>query len=163
MNKTFKQKVIYGLTIGCITLALGGIALANEQQAPPRCEKGNMFQPGQHDRSQHISDNLKKLVEQNTIDQVQADQILAFFKEKGEQRKAEFEKMKDMTSEERTAYMDQHKDQRPDIVADLQANANLTEDQAKAVAAVIHPHHGHHGHGPGPQGTPDGNCNMPTR
>ena len=141
MVTTIKQRVVYGLVIGCITLALGGIAFAGNEQAKPDkapCERGmHQMRP---DFSQHVNDKLKTLVENNTISQAQADQIAAFLKTRAEERRAEFEKMKGMTPEERKAYREEHRAQRPDMIAGLEENAGLTEEQAKAVAEAIRPH-----------------------
>lgn len=140
MMKNWKQKIVYGLVIGCTALALGGIALANEEQVPPPGGPGRpCMEPPRMNMEQHVGDKLSNLVKTDKITQAQADQILAFFKAKGEERKAAFEKMQNMTPEERQAYWKEHKGQRPDMIAELKATANLTDDQAKLVAEELRP------------------------
>lgn len=138
--KNWKQKIVYGLVIGCAALALGGIALANEEKVTPPGGPGRpcMEQPRMN-IEQHIGDKLSNLVKTDKISQAQADQILAFFKAKGEERKAVREKMQNMTPEERQAYREEHKGQRLDMIADLKAAANLTDEQAKLVAEELRP------------------------
>jgi len=92
--------------------------------------------------SQHTVDKLGELVVQGSISQEQSDKILAFFKEKQVQRKADFEKMRNMNSDERKAYFEQNHNTRPDLAAELAAAADLSAEQAKVVAEALRPEHG---------------------
>ena len=80
---------------------------------------------------------LPKLVKKKTITQDQADQIIAFFKEKDEQQKIETEKIKNMNRYERDRYFKDHQKERPDIIKDLMETVGLTKKQAKAVKGVL--------------------------
>ena len=89
-----------------------------------------------------ITGKLGELVSQGNITQEQSDKLLAFFKEKYAQRQAEFEKMKTMTEDERKAYFAQKRNGRPDFAAELTTAGDLTDAQAKLVAAALRPEHG---------------------
>lgn len=92
------------------------------------------------DMIQHVTKSLADLVDNGTITPEQSDKILAFFKEKDDRIKADCEKTKDMSPEERKAYFDQRRPKdRPDIVKDLMNCAGLSEDQAKKVADALRP------------------------
>lgn len=140
MTKTWKRKMVYGLVIGCTTLALGGIAFADSEAPSPG---GPMGMPSRehHEKmmKQHMGDELKELVNQGKITQAQAEQVLAFFNLKDQERKADFDKMKNMSPEERHAFIEQHRPQHHDMANDLQANAGLSAEQAQAVAEALRP------------------------
>ncbi|VBB05006.1 Hypothetical protein LUCI_0212 [Lucifera butyrica] len=91
---------------------------------------------------QRIGEDLAKLVKTGTITQDQADKVLSFFREKESQRRAEMEKVRSMSPEERQAYFQQHGERRPDFIGELKKAADLSDTQAKAVADALQPHHG---------------------
>jgi len=91
---------------------------------------------------QHMADKLSQLVDQSSITQEQSNKILAFFKEKQVQRKADFEKTRNMNPDERKAYFEQNRNTRPDLAAELTAAADLSAEQAKVVAEALRPEHG---------------------
>lgn len=101
----------------------------------------------QHPRmnAEQLAQKLNKLVSDGIITEAQSNSTLSFMKDKAEQRRAEMDKIHQMSPEERQAYFDEHTKKRPDIVNDLKAAAGLSDEQAKAVLAAIHPKHGHHG------------------
>ena len=87
----------------------------------------------------NIEANIKKLINDNVITQVQADKVLAFLKDKSKDAQANRDKMRTMTSEERQAFMDQKRKDAADTLRELAKQANLTEAQAKAVANALRP------------------------
>ncbi|CUH95041.1 hypothetical protein P22_1110 [Propionispora sp. 2/2-37] len=108
-----------------------------ETLRPPR-----PFPP--QERLQQIDTTLAQLVQQGTITQEQADELVQFFKEKAAEHKAEFEKTRDMTPEERQAFLKGKMPQQPDFINDLKNAAGLSDKQVRAVAAALHPPHGPH-------------------
>jgi hypothetical protein len=149
MKIKLAKKVVSGLVIGCLSLSFGTLALAHDRQdgPPPR---GDFALPA--DREHHLSSKLDKLVSDNLITQDQADKLLNFFKQKDSQReaerKADMDKMKDMSPDERHAYLEQKFSQHPDFITELKSIADLSDEQAKNVADAIRPPHGPRPGGP---------------
>jgi hypothetical protein len=146
MRTNLVKKICCGLTIGCLFLSLGGLALANNASdsdnvihrpdSPPQADMPN---PGHME--QHIKKSLEKLVNEGTITKDQADKVIQFFKEKDSQRKAEMDKVKDMSPEDRETYLKQKFNNRPDFINELQSATDLSEEQAKIVADALRPPH----------------------
>ncbi len=106
--------------------------------------------PHFHLNMEQINSDLSGLVEKGAISQEQADKVMNFFKEKEVQHKADFEKMKAMSPQERNDSFSQHRDNHPDLIKDLMASTGLSAEQAKAVAGVVRPPHGPNPEGPCP-------------
>jgi hypothetical protein len=154
MKIKFAKKVVSGLVIGCLSLSLGTLALAHDRQEgpPPRDDFAiPSDMPNPADMEHHISSRLDKLVSESLITRDQADKILNFFQQKDSQRKADMEKMKDMSPDERHAYLEQQFSHHPDFITELKGIADLSNEQAKGVADAIRPPHGPRPGGPGCQ------------
>lgn len=145
MKKQLTNKIAAGVAAGCILLSLAGLALANDSKGdlPPRQGK-----PAMHHRmanpacmEQHLSNSLTKLVAQGTITKDQSDKALSFFKEKAAQRQAAMEKTKDMSPDERRAYMQEHFKNRSNMRDELKKAAGFSDEQAKAVTEALRPQH----------------------
>lgn len=104
--------------------------------------------PNPGDMRQHVNKVLDKLVNQGTLTRDQADKVLYFFKEKDKERKNDMEVMKDMTPEDREAYLHEKFNKRPDFIKELQNAADLSDEQAKTVADAIRPPHRPNPNGP---------------
>jgi hypothetical protein len=99
-------------------------------------------------RQQDLDANLIKLVTDKTITQDQSDKIKnALVKDEAE-KKANFEKTKAMTDEERKTYMDNNKATHINPLKSLVDNGTITQAQADKVGPGSHGEHGKHG-GPG--------------
>lgn len=98
--------------------------------------------PNHKEMITHIQTTLNRLAAEGTISTAQANQLFAFFEEKAKEHQTEFEEAKKMTPEERHAYLESRKGAPPDILADLEAAANLSKEQAQAVAEMVRPPHG---------------------
>lgn len=137
------KRTICKLLIGCFCLSVGTVVLADEPDKPPMPKCG-VFAP--HERpdpaaiERHISERLQKLVDDQIITKEQSTKLLAFFKEKAAERKADMEKMKEMSPEERDAYL-KEKFKHPDMVTELQNAGGLSSNQANAVDAALRPPH----------------------
>ncbi|MBP2653939.1 MAG: hypothetical protein H6Q73_1508 [Firmicutes bacterium] len=138
MLNTKLKRLTGGLVAGCLVLSLSGYALAQSNcQAPPPPASENLQPPP--DCRPPIENNLKKLVNDRIITQAQADKVLAFFNEKAKKRQANCDKMKNMTPEERQAFMDKNRKAPEDLIRDLAKKANLTKEQAQTVADALRP------------------------
>lgn len=84
---------------------------------------------------------LDKLVEEGLITQDKADAITAYLKEKTDELKAQMEELRNMTQEERKAYMESKKEtaptERQDFLAQLVEKGLLTQAEADAVKAYL--------------------------
>ena len=149
MKQPFTKKLVSGLVMGGLALSIGAVALAydGQQEVMPRPGMHDMHNPD--NRQQYINTRLNVLVNDSTINQDQATKLISFFKERDHQRKSEMEKMRSMTPEERAANHQQASNQRPDIIDQLKDVADLSDEQAKAVADAIRPPHR-----PNPEGNP---------
>ncbi len=93
--------------------------------------RGNFNNPG--------SDKMfEKLVTDGVLTQEQADQIAAYQTSKAEERKTEFEKIKDMTAEERKAYLEANKPlEKPELFANLVSAGIITQEKADEIAKLL--------------------------
>ena len=148
MNTKWTKKIVCTLVLGCMLLAFGSLALAHDHQGcpPPKCECDGAMppeRPDPADMERHITSSLNKLVTEGTITQEQADKLLNLFKQKDSQRKADMEKMKAMSPEDRDAYLHQQQPHHhPDFINEFKNAAGLSDEQAKSVDEVLRPPHG---------------------
>ncbi|HWR44994.1 hypothetical protein [Sporomusa sp.] len=123
MKTKLSKRIVSVVVTGCLFLSLGTVALANNGPGdqPPR--HGVTAEPGMPpdpaNSEQHIGNMLSKLIKEGTISKEQADKIKDFFKQKAEQ----------------------HVNHAPDFIGELRSKAELSEEQAKAVADALRPPH----------------------
>ncbi len=141
-----KRKIIAFLSIFILSAALSGSALASGgiasyTNAPAGKEDSH---PAQRHGKRRFDEKTAKafvdgLVADNVIPRETGDKLLAYFSQKQEERKAERDKLKSMTEEQRKAYFEEQKSKREadGPFAELVKNGTLTEKQAKAVAKAI--------------------------
>ena len=150
MKQYFTKKLVSGLVMGCLALSVGAVAFAHDGQQEFMPGPGmNHHMPNPENREEHMKNRIDKLVKDDTITQKQAAKLISFFKEKDDQRKSEMEKTRSMTPEERDTFFKDKFNQRPDMIKELKDAADLSDEQAKAVADALRPPHG-----PGPEGGP---------
>ncbi|HWR40197.1 MAG TPA: hypothetical protein VN611_11925 [Patescibacteria group bacterium] len=144
MNNLLSWKAVgYLLLAACFLVS--GLSLAAVSAAPTpganpgECREGTPPPPEKQDRKAQLSKVLATLTKEGRITPDQANQLQVFFREKEAQHKAEFEKIRSLTPEERQAYFQQNPPPRHDIIGDLKAAANLTGEQAKLVAEALRP------------------------
>ncbi|HWR06011.1 hypothetical protein [Sporomusa sp.] len=118
MKSTSSKKIVSGIITSCLLLSLGTAALAHkapedQPPQPPCLTAEHRMPPNPADMERHISNRLDKLVKEETISQEQADKIMGFFLQK----------------------------HAPDLIEELKSTANLSEEQAKAVADALRPPH----------------------
>lgn len=79
-----------------------------------------------------------KLVTDGVITQEQSGQISAFLAKQAEERKADLEKIKDMTAEERKAYFEANKPQeRPRLLDSLVTAGIITQEKADEITKTL--------------------------
>ncbi|QDR79738.1 hypothetical protein [Sporomusa termitida] len=130
MNTRLTKRIVSTMVTGCLLLSLGTAALAQNapQDQPPRdCALAGPGQPPDPaGREQQLAKALAQLVKEETISQEQADKLLDFFQQKAEQQRQEMEKKRQ---------------DKQDLISELQQTAGLSADQAQAVAAALRPPH----------------------
>lgn len=90
------------------------------------------------DSSKGISAQLDNLVKAGTITQTEKDSVTAYLEKKASDQKAEMEKVKNMTDEERRAYFEENKAaQKSDVLADLVKDGILSQEKADALKEAM--------------------------
>lgn len=130
------KKICRSLLLGLICFSFAGVALAGAPQTVPQQDYFKTFM-------QHTEETLKVLVAQGTITNQQKGKIIAMYKKKDAERRAEYKKTKKMTPAEREAYSkNKLKITRAhNTVSDLITGAGLSEAQSKRVAKELYPQH----------------------
>lgn len=154
------SKVLSGLIITGTILSAGAIAMAADTSGQngkdfknhpaivgrmDRCgDKGKGFLDKDMMKN-NMENDLKALVSAGVITQDEFDKILALSKQEAESRKAEMDKVKNMSEAERKAYFDSMKDKAPekreDIFAKAVSNNILIQEKADAAKAKIKESH----------------------
>ena len=99
----------------------------------------------------HLQSRLTAMVTADTIEQTQADKIIALFRQKAAERQAEQERIAKMTPAERRVDRQSgclQRCNRPDPTKELSDAAGLTSEQAKTLLEALRPPH-HPGSPPG--------------
>ena len=163
MDKKFLvRKIICGAMIGCIAITMGGVALATDlegeattdseatgvkrtrmlYQAKDKTEFGQLkgFMVKSKAPGKGLEAVLDKLVENGGISQEKADEIKEYLQTKAESRKADFEKIKSMTKEERQKYMEENKDRKKErfnIMEQLVLDNVITEVEREQIESKL--------------------------
>lgn len=97
-----------------------------------------------HSQNQEkLTKSLEKIVEDGILSQEKADKILDFINKKAEERKAEFEKIKDMTDEERKEYLKENRPQGYNLLEVLVEEEIITQDEADKLSSIFPNAKGH--------------------
>lgn len=103
-------------------------------------------------KEEHQNEMVSGLVEKGIITEEDKLEILDFMKAKMEERKAEFEKIRNMTEEERKAYFEENRKVKSDLMTELVEAGIITEEQANQIKENMPKpegfKHGHHRKGP---------------
>lgn len=86
---------------------------------------------GDHMDGRHI--NFDSLIENNIVDQSTADKMSNFMKEHMAERQSEMEALKDMTDDERDAFMETHKKEKIDILSEMLEAGIITTEQKTVI------------------------------
>lgn len=139
------KKLISVLSIFMLSAVLSGTALASNAVAPGtnvrvglEAQKVHRHGKGRFDET-HAKAFVDGLVADNVIPREAGDKLLAYLRQKREAHKAERDKLRSMTEEERKAYFEEQKAKREaeGPFAELVKNGTLTKAQAEAVAKAL--------------------------
>lgn len=87
---------------------------------------------------ENLKTTLDTLVESGKITQAQEDKIISFMNEKRELKKAEMEKVKNMTEDERKTYFENQKSvEKNDMFKELVDNGTLTQTEVDVIKAAL--------------------------
>ncbi|HYE09641.1 MAG TPA: hypothetical protein VEF53_05630 [Patescibacteria group bacterium] len=89
-------------------------------------------------QQEQLNTNLNQLVENKTITQDQATKVIEFVEKSQAARASEMAKLKEMTKEERAAYLKSNSPSKSNILTQLVTDKVLTQEQADAVQKAIH-------------------------
>ncbi len=148
-QRKYLIKIISGVVIGGLLFSTGANVFASDSQGAsnkkPPCE-GRMDMGGKdHFKGEKgfgmkgpkenggFVNMLSELVKDGTLTQNESDKIAEYMNKKQEQRKAEMDKIKSMTPEERKSYFEGRRDKKQDILSELVSNGILTQEKADVV------------------------------
>jgi uncharacterized protein YutE (UPF0331/DUF86 family) len=80
---------------------------------------------------------LDKLVEEGKLKETSSKAVQEYMKTQGEARKAEMEKIKDLSAEEKKAYFENNKKERVDILEKMVADGVISADEAKIIKEAV--------------------------
>jgi len=158
IKKITIKKIVSGIVVGGLVLSFGGIAFADTKT-------DNNIQKGKRDPSAltgmvrgdkqiggmkgnlkesmniKLQDALKELVSNSTITQAKSDELQAYMTKKDEERKAEFEKIKGLSAEERKALLDNQQTEKvgkgQGMFSDAVKDSIITQEQADAIQSEV--------------------------
>lgn len=88
-------------------------------------------------KGEGLTNILAEMVKDGTLTKSEADKISAYQKEKQKTMKAEMEKVKKMSEEERKNYFNTRKDKGQDLLSELVDNGIITKAKADAIKARV--------------------------
>lgn len=145
--KTLNKKIAAGLLIGSLCIASLGATVFASSQTPANdsgtsypCVQGKTM-PSHHKMMGDAKTKLDKLVKDGVISADQENKLIALFKEKAKEMKANMEKMKNLTPEERQAQFKEMQGKHAAFAQEIKTAANLSDDQLKAVFTAMRPQH----------------------
>lgn len=131
------------LIIAVVVVIFGSIVAGSAGAVTPVVNKGPgkkspySFVKGNNRGYNAFKDILPELVKDGTISQGEADRISAYMDERHSKKKAEMDKIKDMTEDQKKQYFANRKGQRKDIFSDLVADKIITKEKADAIKAKL--------------------------
>lgn len=140
-RKKLMSKIIPAIIAGSVFVSTGTLVFAesNTQAAKNSNNKSTMQKQLKMKKSTDTAKSkLDKLVSSSTITQDEENKILDYMKNQQDARKAEMDKVKNMTKEERQAYFANKTKEKHDLAADLVKSGILSQDKADAVAKALH-------------------------
>ncbi len=130
MKRTQKIKNFLGAAIiGISVVSFGTSAIANTDISPVPNQTYSQVGHAKH----HFNDMMKELVSQKIISQEQADKWVEYRQSKAADRKAEREKIKNLSKEERHEYWKQAKIKRLEEVVKA---GIITQEQANQIKEI---------------------------
>ncbi|KYH35406.1 hypothetical protein CLTEP_05820 [Clostridium tepidiprofundi DSM 19306] len=113
-------------------------------------EKANAIKDKMHeimekDRTEQFNERLNALIENGTIKKQNADKLQEVFNTLAKERKANFEKMKNMTKEERRNYLENIRQQHRDMLDKLVEDGTLSQKDLDAFRSIYSKRNGNKG------------------
>lgn len=147
-NPKVVGKVIAAALAGTMLLSLSSVAFAKSQNASENTKTKSNITAKKPNKQMNkemnmtpmkgMTETLASLVKAGTITQEQSDKINEYLTAKQTARKAEADKIKNMTAEERKAYFEANKpNQKVDFLKDLVDQKVITQDQADAIKKAM--------------------------
>ncbi|SKB00482.1 hypothetical protein SAMN05443428_1443 [Caloramator quimbayensis] len=139
MKRKFIKTAVFFLMFAFILFS-GGQVLASNLKTSKNNNKISIAKPKvrYEMNSQNFKEKLDSLVKSGTITQAQEDKILSLIKQKEDERKAEMEKVKNMTEEQRKEYFKQNRVKaKSDIFKELVEQNVITQKQADTIKNTI--------------------------
>lgn len=142
------SKVLMGVICSSFILTTGNIALASNLKVPSSGTPTSYMEsctvvkkhhnPKHRLSSEEMKPYLDKLVVSKTISQEQENKILSYAQKRAEERKAEKEKLKNMSEAERKAYWEQNKSiGKHSFFQELVDQKVISEEQEKAIKDTL--------------------------
>lgn len=137
--KISKKIIILSLT-GAIILSIGGTANASAAayNSSTAAVALSLSEKDESDSKPGFKNELQKFVDQKVITKDQAKKIEAFLEKKRLERKAEHDKLKGMTKEERDKYIQNNMKERNDLFNELVSQGIINKDQAAKMKKELH-------------------------
>lgn len=145
MHRKYFVKIISG-AIACLLLLAGVNAFASNSLKTLK-DKGSMnnyeFKGNKEPKMMGVRKNcrfkdmLPELVKDGTLTKSEEDKITEYMNKKQEQRRAEMDKIKSMTPEEKESYFKQKNENKQDFLSELVKNNILTQKKADAIKAKL--------------------------
>lgn len=154
IKKVTIKKIVSGIVVGGLVLSFGGIAFADtktdnniqkgrrDPSASTGMVRGDKVMGGMKGNLKEgmnikLQDVLKELVSNSTIAQAKSDELQAYITKKDEDRKAEFEKIKSLSAEDRKAILDKQQTVKvgkgQGMFSDAVKDSIITQEQADAI------------------------------
>lgn len=140
-RKKLISKIITAVIAGGVLLSTGSYVFAksNVSGTTGAHKKAQEARMNKKNPTDNMKSELDKLVTAGTITQDQETNIINAMKQEQTDRKAEMDKIKNMTEAERKSYFESKKAaEKTDFLNKLVTAGTLTQDQADAVRNVIH-------------------------
>ncbi|AOT69742.1 hypothetical protein [Geosporobacter ferrireducens] len=157
-KRLFMKKMLSGVLVSSMMFTMGGAVFAKETEgtADAAAEKNTKimqkFKAGSELKKENgfalksqvpgkgLEAVLDKLAEEGTLSKEKVEEVKKYLEEKMEAKKAEFEKIKDLTEEERQKYFEENKankTERVDFIEQLVKDGVITEAQEEQIKAKM--------------------------
>ncbi|NMM63347.1 hypothetical protein HBE96_11795 [Clostridium sp. P21] len=139
VNKKLATKIIAALMVSGTLFSTASYVSAKSANGAGKTGtfQGTKANNKTKDSSTSFKAQLDKLVTAGTITADEETKILDFQKQKSAERKAEMEKVKGMTADQRKAYFEANPKQKTDLFAELVSANIITQAQADAIKAAL--------------------------
>lgn len=151
-SKSIVVKTVTGILLGTMILSVGVIASAKSKatnlKSSSKILSNKNINSKKNSHAKLLKSKLDSFVKAGTITQDQEDKIISYMKEKADARKAERDKVKNMTDAERKAYFQQKKtEKKSTIFEDLVSQNIISQSQADTISKSLPLNKGRHNKG----------------